>query len=428
MRIRHCIPLCVSLLVVAVISSSGFAQTRFDSYPTWSPIHLSPHDQITQTAARCWRFNEEMTQRLMYEVRQVDWNESSWSPSFWHPFDLARTVPNAQYQARHHFDRGPGRSHAQAFKDGAAYVREQKLLAVNEAFQGRMEQALTALGHALHALQDLKAHSNFVDLTRQEQDEVERALVDPTWMPPARLKITSFSPGAEDAERPRRTDPGWTEDDPYSHGDFAKDSPDKNEEAKAKIGTATKYELAREAAIQESKDFLYMFRCMLNARIWELFRRALPPVDPFYFIPSYEWAAIENCGTDGCLVSRDEATAFVPSDALNGEETVMILGVPLHFFFTPDQARAADGAAMVLVRELRTSTNLYGSPISLELRFHPDDLLGFEPSSLGVYSATLSGWKREPGAQVDLVRGVATLDVLHPGVYALGGRGLHETQ
>lgn len=178
------------------------------------------HVQITSRAARAAGFDEEAARDIENAAIGPDVRE----------FFLIE-----DYAAARHFDRPPAQTTSAAFAPSAAYVREQRDLAVRLAVQGRMAASRRALGRSLHALQDLFSHSNYVSLTPDEQ----RACLSAVWSAgraaPANLKLTAYDPDADDPENPDSDREG------YTHGAGAKDAAGKSPEA-ARVRTLTSAE------------------------------------------------------------------------------------------------------------------------------------------------------------------------------------------
>lgn len=395
--------LSVSILACLLVVHTGIPSEAFDSYPVGSE-----HDQITGEAAKNVGFSAKTIKALQKAVRAPDWDESSWK--HWLTY-----VPNAKYSASHHFDRGPGKTDKEAFNDSAKYVREQKQEAIDKAKQGDQKAAIAALGRALHALQDLKAHSNYVDLTADQQQQTHDAVFDPAKMPPDDLKLAGFDPAAADPGKP----PG----DPYSHDDFAKDNPTKNAESQKKIGGKTKFELAKAAAVKESEDLLKMVKNEMPEDKWNALIVAVISPDPND--AKYAWATLEGCGSGGCvLLGEDGSLLDIPAGALGADQEVGFLGVPDNFFYSADQVKARDNAWMVAYWEIRVESEILQIPAQAETLFSPDRIQDLERSSLGVYywSAAAGSWQRLDGAEVSAASASASFPVAAPGVYAVGGR------
>jgi hypothetical protein len=150
------------------------------------------------------------------------------------------------YDPRHHFDHPPGIAIAapnttedqQAFTNARDYVLGQRDIVIQNLGVGKCSQtgdALDAMGRALHAIQDVYSHSNYVDLaygpaqeglSQNEQNTLDAAVLDPSIEPPVDLRLTLFG-YAILPENPTGT---CNDSDPtvYCHQYWAKDFPGKN--------------------------------------------------------------------------------------------------------------------------------------------------------------------------------------------------------
>jgi hypothetical protein len=229
--------LAAGLLLLALAPVAG----AFSSVPPGSSVH----DDIT-AAAKEAGFSDKATEALQQAVREPDYQESEIDPD---GTDVARIDATDAYRAEHHCDRVPGTSDADAFNATMAYIHEQRDIAANKSVT-EPRQAIEALGRALHALQDCYSHSNIVDLP--DQQEAYRDLFFERGPPVAGLRLVSYEPGADDPERPGGDD--------YSHGAYAKDSDDKNDESKMDLPDGrTKFEAARDLARETTVEFLERF-------------------------------------------------------------------------------------------------------------------------------------------------------------------------
>lgn len=223
------------LLVLAPVAGA------FSSVPPGSSVH----DDITAGAKEAG-FSDKATEALQQAVREPDYQESEIDPD---GTDVTRIDATDAYRAEHHCDRIPGTSDGDAFNATMAYIHEQRDLAASKS-GAEPRQAIEALGRALHALQDCYSHSNIVDLP--DQQEAYRESFFESGPPVAGLRLVSYEPGADDPERP--------EGDDYSHGKYAKDSADKNDESKMETPDGrTKFEAARDLARETTAGFLERF-------------------------------------------------------------------------------------------------------------------------------------------------------------------------
>lgn len=235
MRLR----LVPAWLVCALLVPSAAA---FTSVPPGSSVH----DEITAVAKDAG-WSDGATKALQQAVREPDFQETKLDPDGDQPTRIDAT---ASYRAEHHCDRIPPMPDAQAFDATVAYVQGQRNEAANHSAAGNPEQAMEALGRALHALQDCYSHSNIVDLPDQQQ-AFEDILLNGGAAVPG-LRLVSFEPHADDPERPAGDD--------YPHGEFAKDEKDGNPEARAVLAdNRTKFEAARDLARLATVAFLQEF-------------------------------------------------------------------------------------------------------------------------------------------------------------------------
>jgi hypothetical protein len=248
-------------LTAALVTALGLCLAAgparaFNSYPPGAP-----HDQITQSAGGYFGFFKRALDELCRAVRYPDRSESRWAPRLL-PWTWLRFVPNKAYRPAHHFDRAAGIGDADAFLAGAAYVEECMTRSVTFAEAGDRTAAIASTGAALHAYEDLWAHSNLVDLDDSLVSNMQAGVLSGRPSPPPGLKITGYSARARNPEFP----PG----DEYPHGAFAKDSPKKNAECRKRIGDETKYERAKRLAITGSVALLARLKSRMSESAWTL--------------------------------------------------------------------------------------------------------------------------------------------------------------
>lgn len=407
----------ITIAILATASSSA----AFNSYPTGTG-----HDQATDggLARHAWPYSTAGV--LREAVRQVDWDESSWD--HWLTY-----LPNANYVAKHHFDRGPGVTSHDAFVNGRAYLKEQMDLAIAKGRAGNNAQATAALGRALHAIQDFYSHSNYIDLCRQDRAEIDRAMFILEVEPPAGLKLTGFDPAAADPERPTG--------DTYNHCDFSKDSPTKNNEARKRQGAfANKFLSAQADARFMSGEVIRRVRQAIQAKPgiattatpFEAGLAAVraasntPPRIDFTSTDSlYTFLCEAPCSGAGCTLACGGTTLEVAPGSLPASDDVAILGVPENFFFSGDLSYTFDGSWTLLWREFRiANASQFSPPATAHVAFADSTLDGMDPSSVGVYffDPEQHVWAGVAGASVDLVGNVAHFPVEWPGTYALAAR------
>ncbi|MFN8177406.1 MAG: hypothetical protein U0167_05730 [bacterium] len=222
------------------------------------------HEEITREAAKAVGWSSKAATDLAKANAAVDAEET-------HLLDLRSGRPRwgspnlETYRAEHHFDRGRGATHAEAFRAGAGYLREERRLALNAAAEGTRAEAILRLGRALHALQDLFSHSDFVDLPPEDQRDCLLALWDSTEVVPGSLRLTAFFPN-----EPRPASPEDPEQ--YTHAAHSKDAARKNADASGRPGgprTPSRYEQAHATAVRESILFLKGIRSELPEAAWK---------------------------------------------------------------------------------------------------------------------------------------------------------------
>ncbi len=182
--------------------------------------------------------------------------------------DFDEFLHKETYAPQHHFDRGPDKTNEQAFMDGSKYVNEQMEEAMKylknreEVGRSQIGEAYEAMGQGLHALQDFFSHSNYGDLSDGDKEKALAALLDPKKTPPANLKLTGYDPKADDPSNP----PG----DGYPHEKYNKDKPGSTKDSEEKINGNTKFDLAREAAVEATKEFVEKMKEKLKKEVGEI--------------------------------------------------------------------------------------------------------------------------------------------------------------
>jgi len=138
--------------------------------------HWTSHDNITEDT-----FKDEFTPEALKKI--INANEGQDSGS------------NAADKKRH-FDRNIGEGHGVAFKRGKDYILEE-LNEIKNRLKGSpsnddINAALLAFGRLLHTLQDLTSHSNYINLSSDDQIKVLEAILNCTKDPPDSLQLTSY--------------------------------------------------------------------------------------------------------------------------------------------------------------------------------------------------------------------------------------------
>jgi hypothetical protein len=110
-----------------------------DAFNSYHPTAESTHEEITEEALKDQGFSKDAIEYMEDFNTYQDWSE--WRDK-------------SKYRPEHHFDRPPGKSHADAFKDGARYVRAEMDKAREYLKNCTTIGAIAAIGRALHAVQD----------------------------------------------------------------------------------------------------------------------------------------------------------------------------------------------------------------------------------------------------------------------------------
>jgi hypothetical protein len=256
----------LGLLLAAALVLALPGTSAFESLPG------GPHDEVTEAAARAAGYPEPGIAALTEAVRAVDLRDNKPDPK---ADTLARIDATETYAPEHHCDRVPPAGDLDSFNATVRHIRQEREAARSASVAGDPKLAVKSLGNALHALEDCFSHSNTVDLA--DPGAVGRA-INRNGTAPGDLRLTGFLPGAEETERP----PG----DPYPHGDFAKDSDDKNDEAKAVLPDGrSKFEAAR--ALAEEAATVFLRDWLGNATAADL--QALAELDAADGSPLAEW-------------------------------------------------------------------------------------------------------------------------------------------
>ncbi len=228
------------------------------------------HGDITRQAlAQEGSISLANTTKVVVANWHVDWDKMSvlhWEDPLNHWLQPC-PIPDA-YQGPHHFDR-PDDSDYNAFVAGLTYLMTARQAVTTNLTQHETDDALKALGQALHAGQDFFAHSNYVDLTSDQQAIFMNLLLGvpdssgdfPTNFP---LWLTGFGPNCDQ--------PG-----PHPHDNYCKDNPRDFPEAQVVLDgdgttTITKFDAAKAAAVQWSQAFVKSIRDQVTAQdptLWD---------------------------------------------------------------------------------------------------------------------------------------------------------------
>jgi len=141
--------------------------------------------------------------------------------------------------------------HKDAFKALKEYIAKQKALfleLLGETPHENYTGALDAMGRALHGIQDFYAHSNYVELNPDEQEQAKKAL-NCEAEPPNNLKMTGWGTGP---------------DDEYPHDDNNV-SEGKNKDPEGQEG----FEEAKDAATEHTKESVEDWKEQLEQKLKE---------------------------------------------------------------------------------------------------------------------------------------------------------------
>lgn len=200
---------------------------------------------------------------------------------------VAWNNPKRDYEPKRHCDRAQIGEDRKALTECLGYFRESIGTAWFQLTVGNVDSwFMKMLPRALHTQEDFFSHSNYVDLPTAEARESARQCwsnlpeisrieslhdkqtalwkadfcteQDAPWI--SEIRLTGYKPGVPDPYAPP--------DDPYPHQNYAKDNPAYSGEALSRIaGGSTKYEAARDAAIETCVATVDRFRalCRENA-------------------------------------------------------------------------------------------------------------------------------------------------------------------
>lgn len=239
-------------MVLGALTLAGLPHpvAAFESIPPGDSVH----DHITADAATPLGWNGTGLDGLQKAVRAPDLAEGKVKGSLGH---VVVVDAQGEYEPSHHCDRLPPTSNAQVFAAASQYIQLEREEALQLVHSGHTDRAVSALGRALHALQDCHSHSDVGEKDPLTQAAFQRVLLDGGDMPVG-MRFTGFQPGAKDAAMP----PG----DDYPHGLFAKDGTNSTPDAEARLPDGrTKFQAASDLAASTSRMFLQDFMGRLNA-------------------------------------------------------------------------------------------------------------------------------------------------------------------
>ena len=238
------------LAITIVFCSWVSSALAFDSYGIVGVTGGAIHGKITEDATKRMGIND--CDKLQEAIRFPDWEQTS--------VHRLKLRPNNLYIPSNHFDRMAGKSHAQAFKEGAYFVRTEHEKCIRFAQYDKFDASLASLGRVLHAVQDFVSHSNVIDLPESKQQETLKAIWDDSLVLPIELMLTGYD--ATDSN------PGKPLGDQFSHDDFSKDNPNKNAEAKLIVQGKSKYKIAYGFAVDQSEQILTRTKEQLGRDDW----------------------------------------------------------------------------------------------------------------------------------------------------------------
>lgn len=226
-------------LVLLAASTHAFA-----SYPS------DRHAAIIREAAADMGFSDDFIKCLISGADSTDWDELNWDP-------VSGTTTTMKYNSAHHFDRlspdptgnDPVRN-AMAFKEGHEYLISVKEEIVGElkACHTDYKRYCTALGNALHTLQDFFSHSNFVDLSQQDKNTVMNMLTTSS----GKVEISGGQASSNVPSGLKLMYFGGEGGDTYKHDDF-------NHDAEGR----PKFDEAKAAAVKATEEWLINLQVQL---------------------------------------------------------------------------------------------------------------------------------------------------------------------
>jgi len=412
----------------------GGTARAFDSYGILD--FTAEHGQITETAGTNKGWKADAIGNLKKEVQTVDWNETrvrklKIAELLSNPYLLyidrrPFLTSSDKYRYWHHYDRGQDaakawRKRADVFEMSSRGVVLEVLGAAIEMKQGDTADAFRDLGEALHAIQDLASHSSAVDLTAAQQTTMLNAIFDPkTFAMPAALELTSFEPT-------NILHPGNPALDPrkYQHDQFSKDNKSKNGEAKKKIGTKTKFELAQALGVTMSERVLQEFATGLTAAQLNTAQN-FAAIDPHPSEGIYLASASESYLPGGLVALEAAGTSLEFSEfAFSDPTDVGLRLAPLNVFREMSDITATSGEVMGVLREVRTTQAELLDAAHMEITVDIEEVGYYEQGSLHAFfmDPETRLWQPVSGEQIVVSTDevTASFDLFAEGVYAIGG-------
>jgi hypothetical protein len=165
-------------------------------------------------------------------------------------------------------------------------VREQEAAFVVALAARRFAEADDALGHVLHARQDVASHSNLVDLSDDARTRVKAlVMLETDGGLPDGFNLTWY-----DAQRKPPGDPLSTSNARvhFEHDEYSKDNHFSNDEAQIVIGERTKYSLAFDFGVEFTRETMVRLRRLFvdaapageqeaRASLWDAYLRGKKP-------------------------------------------------------------------------------------------------------------------------------------------------------
>jgi len=408
------------------------------------------HVSITEEATRQKGFQPEVVEELREYVCLPDKVETVISSGIWNHikfgysgathFFSSRWAPpytrylttTSSYEPKHHFDRPPNFSSQYAFRESARYVE----LLVNVMIpyfirdEHNYDKARRSLGCALHALQDFYAHSNFVDLSLEEQIQIEADLFSPTF-PTTKLKLTGFT-SSSDAGRPGA--------DEYSHEAFCKDSPHGSPDAESlnRYGF-NKFVAARLLANHGSIRLLDSLKVRLTPAEWNVLRGLAPgglangSLSVSSDSDSTEWSCIVpgwiggfvTTECNGTIVENTGGTAQIDGNMVLGRLTDASIGSD-RYLVMPDGRVAVGWRRLDHTRCTDTLTTQCPVRGRMRIQLNGENLNDVDFTDIAAYRwiDSLAVWEQVTSSTYDVGSRTLVLDFVSTGLFAIAARPL----